>query len=140
MLKRHKYDIIVILALIAFGVSLYLSITHYFGFAVPCGLTHGCESVLSSRYAIIFGIPTSVLGLIYFTAVIISSLLANHYRVWQKLLTILLSIGGIMALGFLSIQFFILKKVCQYCLTTDTISILLLLWDLNVNYSDQRTH
>ena len=133
-MKCHKYDIIIVLALIGFAVSLYLSITHYLGFTVPCDITHGCEIVLNSKYAVIFGVPLSVLGVVYFTTVIISSLLANHHLVWRKLLTVLLGVGAIAALVFLSIQFFVLKKVCQYCLTTDVISLLLFILDLNLDH------
>ena len=133
---KHKHDIVVILALVGFGVSLYLAITHYLGFIVPCNVTHGCEVVLNSKYSMLFGLPLSVWGVAYFTAVIISSLLANHYTLWRKLLTALLSVGALLALGFLSIQFFVLKKVCQYCLTTDVLSIVLLLLDLNIEQKD----
>lgn len=134
MHKRHKHDIIVILAVAGFGVSLYLAITHYLGFAVPCDLTHGCEAVLNSKYSMLFGLPLSVWGVAYFSSVIVSALLANHYGVWRKILTVILSLGALAALGFLSIQFFILKKVCQYCLTTDILSILLFILDLNIEH------
>lgn len=133
-MKQHKHDIIVIFALLGFGVSLYLAITHYLGFTVPCDITHGCEVVLNSKYSMLLGLPLSVWGIGYFTAVIVSALLANHYFVWRRLLTLLLSVGALGALVFLGIQFFILKKVCQYCLTTDITSIILLILDLNLDY------
>jgi len=134
MFKRHKYDIIIVLALIALGVSLYLSITHYLSYTVPCNVTHGCEVVLSSKYATMLGLPLAVWGVAYCTAVIVSALLANHYQSWQKLLTILLSLGALASLAFLSIQFFVLKKVCQYCLTVDTLNLVIFLLDLNLRY------
>lgn len=134
MFKKHKYDIIIILALVGFGVSLYLSITHYLGIAVPCTVTHGCEVVLNSKYAVLLGLPVAVWGVAYFASVIISALLANRYAVWQKILTVVLSLGGLVSLSLLSLQFFVIKKVCQYCFTVDTLSILLLLLDLNMEY------
>ena len=66
MSTRHKHDIIIIFALIGFGISLYLAITHYLGFAVPCDITHGCEVVLSSKYSVFLGLPLSVWGVAYF--------------------------------------------------------------------------
>jgi uncharacterized membrane protein len=132
MLKKHKHDIIAILALLGFGVSLYLSIAHYLGYLVPCDITHGCETVLASKYSMFLGFPLAVWGVAYFTAVIAASLLANHYKVWRKILTIILSLGAAAALVFLSLQFFVIKKVCQYCFTTDSLSIILLLLDLNI--------
>ena len=134
MIKKHKYDIIVILALIGFGVSLYLSITHYLGYIVPCNVTHGCEVVLSSKYSMLLGLPVAVWGVGYFTSIIVSALLANRYASWRKILTVVLSLGGLVSLSLLSLQFFVIKKVCQYCFTVDTLSILLLLLDLNIEY------
>lgn len=134
MHRRHKHDIIVILAVLGFGISLYLAVSHYLGFTVPCDITRGCEAVLNSKYSSIFGLPLSVLGVAYFSGVIISALLANHYALWRKILTVVLGLGALASLGFLSIQFFILKKVCQYCLTTDILSILLFVLDLNIEH------
>lgn len=135
MYKRHKHDIITILALFGFAMSLYLAVSHYLGFVVPCDITKGCEVVLNSKYSNLLGLPLSVWGVGYFTAVIFSSLLANHYAVWRKLLTALLGVGALAALCFLSIQFFVIKKVCQYCLITDLLSVALIIIDLNIEHS-----
>ncbi len=135
MNTKHKYDVIVLFGLLGFAVSLYLSITHYLGFTVPCNVTHGCEIVLTSKYSVFLGLPVAVWGAGYFTAVIFSALLANHYLFWRRVVTVLLSVGALVSLGLLSIQFFVLKKVCQYCFTTDLTTLLLFFWDLNVNFS-----
>jgi uncharacterized membrane protein len=134
MHKRHKHDIIVILSVFGFGVSMYLAVSHYLGIAVPCDITKGCEAVLSSKYSSLFGLPLSVWGVAYFSAVIFTALLANHYNLWRKILTALLGVGALMSLGFLGIQFFIIKKICQYCLTTDILGIILLLLDINIEH------
>ena len=85
MHKKHKHDIIAVLAILGFGISLYLAITHYFGFAVPCSITHGCEVVLSSKYSMFLGFPLSVWGVAYFIAII--CLLKNREsKRWRSLL------------------------------------------------------
>ena len=93
--------------------------------------------VLNSRFSLIFGLPVSVWGLVYFTGLIFSALMANHYRAWQTFLTVLLSFGALGALFFLGDQFFVIKKVCEYCFTTDTLIILLFLWNLNIGHKQQ---
>lgn len=133
MHKRHKYDIIVILAVAGFGVSLYLAISKVLGVTVPCDFTRGCEDVLASKYASMLGLPLSVWGIAFFSGIIISGLLANHYPLWRKILTLALGAGSLFSLIFLSIQFFILKRVCQYCLTVDLLTIMMFLWDLNID-------
>jgi uncharacterized membrane protein len=137
MHRRHKHDIIVIFGVLGFGVSLYLAVSHYLGIAVPCDLTRGCEVVLSSKYAMFLGLPLSVWGVAYFTTIIISALLANHYAVFRKILTSFLGMGALASLVFLSIQFFVLQKVCQYCLTTDILTILLFVLDLNIEHKKE---
>lgn len=134
MHRKHKHDIIVILAVLGFGVSLYLALAHYFGYTVPCDITHGCEAVLTSKYSMLFGFPLGVWGAAYFIAVIISALLADSYLLWKRILTGLLSLGTLAALVFLSLQFFVIKKVCQYCLTADLLSILLFILDINIEH------
>lgn len=134
MRTRHKHDAIVVLALLGFGVSLYLAITHYLGFAVPCDLTHGCETVLNSKYSVLLGLPLAVWGVAYFFSVIVCALLANHYSFWKTILAFLLALGALSSLVFLSLQFFVIKKICQYCLTTDLTGIILFLWDMNIEH------
>jgi len=134
MHKKHKHDIIVILSVLGFGISLYLAFAHYLGYTVPCDITHGCESVLNSKYSMLFGLPLGVWGVGYFTAVIIAALLANSYRLWKKILTAVLGLGSLAALIFISLQLFVIKQVCQYCLTTDLLSILLFILDINIEH------
>jgi len=137
MYKQHKHDIIVLLALVGFATSIYLTVTKYLGVAVPCDLTQGCETVLSSKYSVIFGIPLSVLGIAFFSSVIVSALLANHYAVWRKILTFVLGAGSLGSLVFLSLQFFVIKQVCQYCLLVDVLTIVLLVLDLNIEHRNK---
>ncbi len=136
MHKRHKHDIIILISLIGFGIGLYLTIYHYLGYAIPCNVTKGCETVLNSRFSTILGMPLSLLGLVYFVGIIFSSLMANHYAAWKKILTVLLSFGALGSLLLLADQFLVIKKVCQYCFTVDTLIILMFLWNLNVEHSN----
>jgi uncharacterized membrane protein len=121
-----------VLAVIGLSVSIYLAVTKIMGVTVPCGLTQGCETVLSSKYSRIFGIDLHWLGILFFSGTIVGALLANHYAKIRKFLPWYLGLGALAALSFIGIQMFAIGKFCQYCLVTDTISILLFLWDLNV--------
>lgn len=134
MVKKHKYDIIVILSVLALCVSVYLSIAKALSLAVPCDFTGGCETVLSSKYSMLLGLPLSTWGIFYFSLLIITSLFANHYNNARKALKLFLALGTLGSLSFLSIQFFVLKAVCQYCLLTDSLTIVMFLWDLNLEF------
>ena len=132
--KKHKHDIVVILAVLGAGISLYLAVSHYLGVAVPCTVTKGCETVLASKYSSLLGLPLSVWGVVFYAGVIAVALLANHYIMWRKVLTMLLGLGALMSLIFLGLQFFVIRQTCQYCLTTDVLAVVLLLLDLNIEY------
>lgn len=134
MHRKHKYDILVLLSLIGFGVSVYLLAAEYLGASVPCSITHGCNEVLNSKYSSIFGVPLPLWGIGFYLSVVFAALMSNHYANWKKYLTVLVSAGAVAALVFLYIQFFVLGKVCQYCLATDVLAVLLLLLDLNLEH------
>lgn len=134
MFKRHKHDIITILAVLALCVSVYLSIAKALSLTVPCDFTGGCETVLTSKYSSLLGLPLSTWGIVYFSVIIVISLLANYYQNARRALKVCLAGGALGALSFLFIQFFIIKAVCQYCLITDTLSIIMFLIDLNIDH------
>lgn len=134
MHRRHKYDIIVVLAVVGLSVSLYLAVSEAMGITVPCGLTRGCDTVLQSRYSQLLNIPLPWWGIAFYGGVVVASLLANHYRMFRRVLTWLLGAGALAALAFLALQFFVIRSVCQYCLVTDLLSIVLFLWDLNIEH------
>jgi uncharacterized membrane protein len=132
--RKHKYDLVIMLAVVGLSVSLFLAISSALKVAVPCDITQGCEVVLNSRYSEIAGLPLSYIGVGFFAVVIACALMANHYAEARKLLTWLLGVGALMSLGFLSLQFFIIGSVCQYCLVVDILTIALFLWDLNIEH------
>lgn len=134
MHRRHKHDIITILAVVALCVSVYLSIAKALSLTVPCDFTGGCETVLTSKYSSFFGVPLSTWGIVYFSLIIVTSLLANHYQKARQALKLFLAGGALGALGFLSLQFFVIKAICQYCLATDILSIIMFLFDLNIEH------
>ncbi len=134
MHRRHKHDIIVILAMLGFADSVYLTVYKVLGIAIPCSITHGCETVLSSKYSVFLGVPLAVWGIVSFSGIIIAALMANHYAIWRKLLTLGLSLGSVAALIFLSLQFFVIKQVCEYCFVSDVLVVILLLLDINIEH------
>ncbi|MBL8029767.1 MAG: vitamin K epoxide reductase family protein [Candidatus Doudnabacteria bacterium] len=134
MHRRHKYDILVIFSTLALAVSVYLSVAKAMSISVPCDITGGCESVLSSKYSEIMGVPLSTVGIVYFSLILVTALLANHYRKAQKALTWFLAAGSLGSLVFLFLQFFVIRAVCQYCLLTDLTTILMFILDINIEH------
>jgi uncharacterized membrane protein len=54
------------------GIAGYLTYVHFAGLQPICGISHGCETVQSSRYASLLGIPVALLGLVSYIAIFAS--------------------------------------------------------------------
>lgn len=113
--------ILLILSLAGFFDSSYLTILHYKNIIPPCALARGCETVLTSQFSTILGIPIALLGSLFFITLIFILLLENQKNEFFKYFK-LLTLAGVAASIFLfSIQAFILHAFCQYCLLSEII-------------------
>jgi uncharacterized membrane protein len=118
-----------VVALIGLGDSVYLTVKHFLDEKVPCSLVTGCEQVLTSQYAEIFGIPTAAFGAIAYFAVFSLAILAafGNRRMW-----FVFGAATVLMLGFtlwlLYLQAFVIKAFCQFCLlSAATTSILFII-------------
>lgn len=116
-----------VLALAGFADSAYLTAKHYLGGPIPCGIFTGCDTVTSSAYSEIFGIPVALLGVIYYLGVLVFSLiyLDSGSIVRLRRVAFLTPLGFLASAYFTYIQFFILKALCFYCLISAGISTIL---------------
>jgi uncharacterized membrane protein len=60
------------LGLAGVGIAGYLTYVHYAGLQPICGISHGCETVQTSRYASLLGAPVALLGLITYILILLS--------------------------------------------------------------------
>jgi len=109
---------LLVIALLGFADASYLTIEHYQGVIPPCTLVSGCEAVLTSSYSVIFGMPVSLLGAIYYLVISIGifSFLESKKTTLLKWVLLLTVFGMIFSLWFLYVQAFILGSYCLYCL------------------------
>tara|TARA_A100001015_G_C14993274_1_gene715008 strand:+ start:1057 stop:1461 length:405 start_codon:yes stop_codon:yes gene_type:complete len=93
-----------------------------------CVVGNSCEKVLSSSYSTLFGFPLGLYGVIFFS-ILLYVLLQNNPKTefLNKIEMILLSIGGIISVLLMSIQFMLLRSFCIYCTLSATIIILLII-------------
>ena len=116
-----------VLGFLGFLDSIYLTISHYSGSSVVCSVVHGCNEVLGSEYAVIFGIPLAVTGVVFYSLVIILSVafLDERNSLFLKLLVGLTSAGFLASLWFVYLQAFVIHAFCLYCLGSAATSSLL---------------
>jgi uncharacterized membrane protein len=86
---------------------------------------HSCQTVLGSRFARVFGVPNSLLGVGYYvivTAVLLSGLSASGVTVGLLAVAwFTVALGVLLAYSL----FFIIKIPCPLCLTAHTINLTL---------------
>ena len=117
----------VVLALAGFLISFYLTLTHFRNQIPPCYVTSGCESVVTSRYATIVGIPLSLIGTIFFTIMFYLgiSLLTGPSKMVVRTFDLLAFAGILAAVVLFLLQAVVLKAYCIYCLGTEAIALLI---------------
>lgn len=116
-------------ALAGLADAVYLTVHHYTATPVPCSIIEGCETVLSSPYAEIAGIPLAAFGaLAYFAAFSLALLTAFGDRRMWTFFGVLVVLMGLFTAWLIYLQAVVIGAFCQFCLisaaTTFTLSII----------------
>jgi uncharacterized membrane protein len=86
---------------------------------VACA-TGGCETVQSSRYAEVFGVPVALVGLIGYLIVLGCAVAAGDLaRLAQAMVTLS---AFIFSAYLLFVQLHLVGAVCQWCLVSDVLT------------------
>lgn len=115
------------LAFAGFLIAFYLTVTHYRNIIPPCYGTSGCEEVITSRYAVILGVPLSLVGTVYFALMFYLgiALLTTSRSAVLRAYELLAYAGLLAAICLFLLQALVLKAYCTYCLTTEVIALLM---------------
>ena len=127
--KTLKYIAIVFLVFgfIGFCDAAYLTIEHYRGVIPPCSVVDGCESVLTSPYAKIAGIPISMFGMAYYFSIIILAIvyLDSRSRAVMRVCAGLSCVGFLTSIFLAYLQVFVIRYICLYCMISAASSAVL---------------
>lgn len=126
-MKKIITVFVLFLAVIGLLDSGYLTWKHYAGTGPACLVFERCDEVLNSEYAVMFGLPVSLWGMVYYAAILflaIFSFLEKSRRALDLAAIIVLA-GFLFSVYFLFIQFFVLKAICFYCLVSASVTFLL---------------
>ena len=113
-----------VLAMVGIADSVYLTVSHYTKTPVPCSIVEGCETVLTSSYAEIAGIPLAAFGAAaYFVAFALAILAAYGNRAAWMLFGVQATLMAAVSAYLLYLQGFVIGAFCQFCLVSAATSI-----------------
>lgn len=120
----------IILAIIGLIDSIYLAWVKYTDQYALCGPIGNCESVNTSQYSEIWGIPIALLGAGAYLVIIVLLLLEERselMREYSPLLVFGLSLVGVLYSIYLTyIEVAVLQAICPYCVISAVVLVLLL--------------
>ena len=104
------------IAVLGTAITAYLLYVRQAGNTLVCS-TGGCETVQSSSYAVLFGVPVAALGLIGFLALLLAALARGD---WARLSQAALALTAFLFSAYLLyIQLAVIDAICQWCLLAD---------------------
>lgn len=121
---------LLLLSLIGFLTSLFIFFKRKYKEKLVCVIGKDCDKVLFSRFSQQFGISNEVVGLFYYTAVFIGTLiliavptLVSIPLLWTQ--AIVIGAAALFSLYLIFLQLCIIKELCEYCLIVNVMNILL---------------
>ncbi len=110
------------LSLLGIAISAYVWHSQRFNKPIACW-TRDCDRVIRSPYSRLLGIHNSAIGFWLFIFIfLMTSLHQLDLEPWPKLtsltLIVLSFVGTLVSLYLAYIQFFVLKGLCNWCLTS----------------------
>ncbi|HEY4503836.1 MAG TPA: vitamin K epoxide reductase family protein [Candidatus Paceibacterota bacterium] len=118
--------LLIVVSAIGFADATFLTIEHYINKIPPC-TTSGCEVVLTSSYSVIAGVPVALIGALYylFLLILLVSYLDAKKEIFLRVALLFTVVGFIFSVYFFSLQAFVIKAFCQYCLVSIVTSAIL---------------
>jgi uncharacterized membrane protein len=112
---------IALLSLVGVFVSVYLWL-HRIGVigTLSCGVSGGCETVQTSPYAVMFGVPVPAYGVAGYGTLLGLSLLGLHPR-WRGARGVTLALVCLATAGFgytlylTYLELFVIRAMCRWC-------------------------
>ncbi len=125
-------------AAIAFGglcLSGYIWSTKKKNEVLVCPLDGSCDAVVQSQYSKFIGVPVEIMGILYYGVTTAFYLLVFlgllPYTPFISLLAVLMGVsGGLFSIYLVSIQAFVLRQWCTWCVGSAFISFLIAIFSV----------
>lgn len=128
--SKQSNRIIFVLSLLGLLVASFLFYEYNIAGSVVCPTGQGCDIVRASPYSRFFGISIPILGVVFYLAMAILSVLRS-YIFLNRLVFRLQLLGAVVGVGFgvylTYLEIFVIKAICFWCALSFIISIVILL-------------
>ena len=104
------------LCLAGMGIAGYLTYVHYAGLHPICEISHGCETVQTSRYASLLGVPVALLGLISYLLVLVSFRVRGERALIAGCALTLIAFAFSIYLNYREV--FTIHAICSWCVSS----------------------
>ena len=122
--------LIFILSLLGLGISSFLFYEYSIAGPIICPTGGGCDVVRASHYSLFLGTPIPILGIVFYLAMAVLSVMRS-YIFPNKILFILQLLGSVVGVGFgiylTFLEVFVIKAICFWCVLSFIISVAVLL-------------
>ena len=120
-------------AVIGFAVSFYIFYSKKNNTKLVCIIGENCDDVVKSKYGKTFGVENTIPGMGFYALIfayglcllINPNIFKGTYIYYFVVIASLASVS--FSLYLAGVQQFVLKKWCEWCLTSSTVSVLILL-------------
>jgi uncharacterized membrane protein len=124
--RRGPRIVLGALAVAGLLISAYLTWIHFMGVAPVCiSGSGGCETVQSSRYAAIFGVPVAALGVVAYAGLLFSATLRGEGGIYLGLLITL--VGTLFSAYLTYLELFVIHAICEWCVASAALMVAALL-------------
>jgi len=127
--NRNVLLVMALLALAGLSAATYVFVTHSLGYELFCPPATGCDAVQNSPYAVLFGIPVSLLGMLGFTAYIALALIGLRSGAAARGYLHALVVLSVVEVGFTSymayLQVAVIRAVCSWCMLSAALTVVL---------------
>jgi uncharacterized membrane protein len=105
------------------GIAGYLTYVHYAGLHPVCGISHGCETVQTSSYAYLVGVPVALLGLLTYVLILITLRRHGNHALLTGCVLTLIGFGFSLYLTYREV--FTIHAICSWCVSSAIVFTLL---------------
>mgnify|MGYP001566510994 CR=1 FL=1 len=126
--------VLIVLALVGFTDSAFLLAKRISGAPIPCFITSGCDTVSKSPYSVLFGVPLSLLGVIFYLIIGFLALLYIDTKniLVARLIPLATMLGFLSSAYFIYVQKFKIGAFCIYCIISAIVSTLLFILGVTI--------